>query len=161
MTGVQTCALPISELAGFPVTVASFTSVTCPVSGLDRCNDGNTLASPMVAVDDLDPSHVYVAFASSTGAGGENVIALDSTDGGLTFPRSVTVNNTAVTARRFMPWVCTSGGVAYVSWYDRRNATSTANDLTAYFGGSAAVQGGSLVPGLETNISGEIGRAHV
>jgi hypothetical protein len=141
--------------SSFPVTVAPFTALPCPISGLDRCNvsDGNTLSSPTVAVDDLDTNHVYVAYATSTGTGNDNIVVVDSVNGGLTFPRTVTVN-TAVTARRFMPWACTAGGVAYVSWYDRRNATSTANDLTRYFGASAAVKGGSLVAGPEVDISG-------
>lgn len=146
----------VQQPAPFPVTVATFTLVPCPISGLDRCINPfgpNTPESPTVAVDDLDANHIYVAFATSSGSGNENIIVADSMDGGKTFPRTVTVN-TAATARRFMPWMCTTGGVAYVSWYDRRNATSTANDLTRYFGASAAVKGGSLVAGPEIDISG-------
>jgi hypothetical protein len=146
------CDSGFTPQAGFPVTVAAFTSVPCPMPGLDRCNDGNILSSPTVAVDDLDANHVFVAWANSSGSGNENVMVADSTDGGATFPRSVQVNS-ALTARRFMPWLSTYGGVAYVNWYDRRNATATNNDLTRYFGGSAAVKGGSLVAGLEADIS--------
>ena len=149
----SSCKTGLVVQPGFPVTVAAFTLVPCPIAGLDRCDDGNTLSSPTVAVDDLDASHVYVAYATSTGAGNDNIIVADSADGGLTFPRTATVN-TGVAARRFMPWACTVGGVAYVSWYDRRSATATANDLTRYFGGSAAVRGGSLVAGPEADISG-------
>ena len=53
-----------------------------------------------------------------------------------------------------MPWSCTIGSAVHVGWYDRRAATSTANDLTAYFRGSASVQGTSLVAGAEVNVSG-------
>ncbi len=45
-----------------------------------------------------------------------------------------------------MPWVCTSGGNAFVTWYDRRAATTTNNDLTDYFAASAGLSGGNLVP---------------
>jgi hypothetical protein len=146
------CDSGLTPQPGFPVTVAAFTSVPCPMPGLDRCNNGNILSSPTVAADDLNPSHIYVAWANSSGAGNENIMVADSMDGGATFPRSVQVNGAPV-ARRFMPWISTYGGVAYVNWYDRRNATAANNDLTRYFGGSAAVKGGSLVAGSEADIS--------
>ncbi len=147
------CDAGLVPQPGFPVVVSSFTNVVCAVPGLDRCNGRNILSSPVVAVDDLDPSHVYYVFATSTGAGNEDVMVLDSTNGGLTFPRSVRVNG-AVTGRRFMPWISTYGGVAAVSWYDRRNATAGNNDFTRFFIGSAAVKGGSLVAGTEVDLSG-------
>jgi len=147
------CDAGLTPQAGFPVTVSAFTNVACPVPGLDRCNGRNILSSPVVAVDDLDPTHVYYTFATSTGAGNEDVMVLDSSDGGLTFPRSVRVNS-AVTGRRFMPWVSSYGGVAVVSWYDRRSATAAANDRTRFYIGSAAVKGDSLVAGTELDLSG-------
>jgi hypothetical protein len=72
--------------------------------------------------------------------GNENIIVRDSTDGGVTWPaaRNVVLNSGGV-GPRFMPWVCTAGGAAFVSWYDRRPASLTANDLTDFFGGSAFV----------------------
>jgi hypothetical protein len=148
----STCDSGLTPQAGFPVVVSSFVNVPCAVPGLDRCNNGNILSSPTVAEDDLDANHVYVAWATSNGAGNEDVMVADSLDGGLTFPRSVRVNN-AVTARRFMPWVSSYGGVAYVNWYDRRNVTAANNDLTRYFGGSAAVKAGNLISGTESDIS--------
>ncbi|MGA7614837.1 MAG: hypothetical protein WBX15_06620, partial [Thermoanaerobaculia bacterium] len=147
----SSCSSGLVQQVGFPVTVAAFTTVVCPVPGLDRCNSGNILSSPTAAVDDLDPNHVYFAWATSTGGGNENVMVADSMNGGSTFPRSVVVNN-AVTGRRFMPWLSAYGGVAYVAWYDRSMATST-NDQTRYFGGSAAVKGGNLVAGPQIDIS--------
>ncbi|HUK35978.1 MAG TPA: hypothetical protein VLV86_18805, partial [Vicinamibacterales bacterium] len=124
-------------------TISAFTMVPCPVPGLDRCNSGNVLSSPTVAVDDNDGSHVYYAFATSSGAGNENVMVFDSTDGGVTFPRSV-VANSAVTARRFMPWISANAGSAYVTWYDRRNATAANNDLTRFFGSRVWLKSGTL-----------------
>jgi len=138
---------------GWPVTVAAFTNVVCPVPGLDRCNGRNNLSSPAVVGDDLQGNHLFYAFASSTGAGNENIIIMDSSDGGSTFPRSVTAN-TAVTGRRYLSWVSAYGGMAVVSWYDRRNATTANNDLARYFIGGAAVRGPNLVALNETDLSG-------
>jgi hypothetical protein len=143
-----------------PVTVASYVGPQAcgnspgpaPLPGLDRCNDGNTLNSPTVAVDDTNPNHVYVAWATSTSVTNENILVADSMDGGATFPRSVNVNS-AVIARRFMPWACSTGGIAFVSWYDRRAASSANDDLTDYFLGSVSVVNGSLQPSPEANLS--------
>jgi hypothetical protein len=151
----SSCATGLAPQAGFPVTVTAVTDVTCPVAGLDRCNDGNVLSSHTVAVDNTNANHVYVAYAHNTGVGNENVLVRDSLDGGLTWPvgRVVTLNAPA-SGRRFMPWVCTTGGEAFVSWYDRRAAVPTANDLTEYFGGRARLDGaGNLVAGPEFRIS--------
>ena len=147
------CDAGLAAQAGFPVVVSAFTNVVCPVPGLDRCNGRNILSSPVVAVDDLDAAHVYYSFTTSTGAGNENVMVFDSTDGGLTFPRNVVVN-TAVAAKRFMSWISTYGGTAVLSWYDRRTATMANNDRTRFFIGSASVKGPSLVAGPELDLSG-------
>jgi hypothetical protein len=147
------CDAGLAPQAGWPVTVSAFTNVVCPVPGLDRCNGRNILSSPKVAVDDLDPNHIYYAFATSTGAGNEDVMVFDSTNGGATFPRSVRVNS-AVAGRRFMPWISTYGGVAAVTWYDRRTATVANNDFTRYFVGGVAVRGPNLQALAETDLSG-------
>jgi hypothetical protein len=115
----SSCASGLAPQPGFPVTVATISDVACPVAGLDRC--GN-LSSPVAAVDDLDARHVYVAFAHNTAAGNEDVLVQHSTDGGLSWSPGVRVNG-GLRGRRFMPWVCTAGGAAYVSWYDRRQAS--------------------------------------
>jgi hypothetical protein len=140
---------------GFPVTVTSFINVSCPVPGLDRCNNGNILSSPTVSEDDLDPKHIYVAWASATMIGkNEDIMVADSMDGGRTFPHSTRLN-APLRARRFMPWMATYHGVAYVNWYDRRyaNAPGASNDLTHYLGASASVAGGNLVAGKEVDLS--------
>jgi hypothetical protein len=155
LTKFSSCDAGLATQPGFPVTVGSVTDVVCPVSGLDRCNDGNLLSSHVVAVDDTDANHLYVAYATSSGSGNENVMVRDSTDGGLTWPAGRVVQlNTAVTARRFMPWVCTAGGNAWVSWYDRRASTGADNSLTEFYGGQASRDsGGNLVTGAEFLIS--------
>jgi hypothetical protein len=147
------CDAGLTPQVGWPITVAAFSNVVCPVPGLDRCNGRNILSSQKVAVDDLDPNHIYYAFATSTGAGNEDVMVFDSSNGGATFPRSVRVNG-PVTARRYMPWISTYGGVAVLSWYDRRNSTAGNNDLTRFFIGGAAVRGSNLVALTESDLSG-------
>jgi len=152
----SSCSAGLTPQLGFPVTVAAVTDVTCPVPGLDRCNlGGNILSSHTVAVDDTNANHVYAAYAVNTAAGNENVVVRDSTDGGQTWlaGRVVTING-AATGRRFMPWVTTNGGEAFVAWYDRRAATPAANDLTEYFGGRARLDTlGNLTAGPEFKIS--------
>jgi hypothetical protein len=148
------CDAGLVAQPGFPVVVSAFTSVVCPTPGLDRCNGRNILSSPLATGDDLEANHIYYSFTTSTGAGNEDVMVFDSTDGGLTFPRSVRVNN-MVAGRRYMSWISSYGGVAAVSWYDRRTATVANNDLTRFYIGSAWVKGPNLVAGaVETDLSG-------
>jgi hypothetical protein len=128
------CASGLGPDAGFPVTVGDIkASVRCPVSGLDRCNDGNTLTSPMVAPDPATANHLFVSFAEGDDRGGERVVVLESTDSGATFPNRSTVSAASL-ARRFMPWSCSTLGTAVVGWYDRGAASATGgmNDLTDY-----------------------------
>src|SRR5882724_1125247 len=148
----SSCSSGLTQQVGFPVTVRTFADVTCPVAGLDRCNDGNVLSSPSVTVDSTNANHVYVAFSTDTGAGNENIVVADSVDGGANWPRAQTVNSGA-TARRYMPWVCALGGTAFVSWYDRRAATSTNPDRTDYFLGSVFAAPAGLQAGGEENLT--------
>ena len=135
------------------VVVSTFANVPCPMPGLDRCNDGNVLSSPTVSADPLNASHVYVAWATSTETGNEDIRVAESKDGGATFPRSARVNS-AVKARRFMPWMCASNGNALVGWYDRRSATTANNDLTAYFAGMVTSGAAGLAVSTDVNVSG-------
>lgn len=153
----SSCTNGLTLQTGFPVTIATVGPnwVQCPVPGLDRCNNGNNLSSFTVAVDDTNANHIFAGYAQNTSATNENVILRDSTDGGLTWPagRTVTVNG-AVTARRFMPWICSVGGIAYASWFDRRAGTAASNSLTDFFGGSARVDASNnLVAGPERRIN--------
>ena len=150
---------------GFPKNVVSVSDPVCPVPGLDRC-EGTSLSSAMIAVDETDPTHIYIAFANSTSSANDDILVTDTTDAFATAPnniRTVTVSG-APTGRRFMPWVCTLGGSAQVTWYDRRSATATNIDFTTFFRGSASVVGGvtaggkvvggALVSGAEVDVSG-------
>lgn len=163
----SSCENGLTDLAGPILVVADPGGVACPTPGLDRCNRRNSLASPIVAVDDTDPSHVYIAYAANTvpGSGGgwfgncvdqnlcnENIVVQDSVDFGLSWPRSVIVSE-GVTARRFMPWACPLGGAVHVAWYDRSAAapggtTVSNNSLTDFFRSSAFLDlGGNLAKG--------------
>ncbi len=151
------CDAGLVSQVGFPRTiVAGISRVTCPVPGLDRCNNGNDLTSQTVAVDDTDPNHVYVAYAVNTANNvNENVMLQDSLDGGFTWlpARTVQLNN-GVIGRRFMPWVCSTGGSAYVSWYDMRAASGAQNDVADFYGGSVSLDGtGNLEVGPEFRIT--------
>jgi len=158
----SSCRNGLTVQPTFPKTIAAVNDVTCPVPGLDRCNDGNNLSSIMVAVDDTNPNHIYVAYAHETGAGNQNILVHDSLDGGVTWPAARVVTlNTAVSGVRFMPWVCTTGGEAFVTWYDRRSATpcpappcAANNDLTDYFFGRARLDSlNNLVAGAESKLT--------
>ena len=130
------CANGLTQEAGFPVTVATLTGgVTCPVSGLDRCNDGNTLSSPTVAPDPANANHLFVSFAERDGSTGERIVVRESHNRGASFQPAINVSG-GPSARRFLPWVCSTGGSAWVGWYDRRAATAGSNDLTDYFVGT-------------------------
>ncbi len=136
---------------GFPVAI-TISEVTCPMPGLDRCNNGNTLSSPTIAVDDRHPSNVYLGYAQTNGEGGQDILVARSTDGGLTFHDAVALNG-RVTAKRFMPWLGAWHGVVYAGWYDRRDATPAANDLTSYYMNSVSMVKGRLKPGTEVDLS--------
>lgn len=132
---------------------------TSPIPGIDRCNSGSELSSPMVAVDDQatnDPTmeRVFVSFANSTSNSNEDVLIVTSTDGGMNFGASTQLNANT-TGRRFMPWICATGGQAFVSWYDMRNATSAATaDLADYFGRGLSIDGsGNVALGTEVRLS--------
>jgi hypothetical protein len=152
------CASGLTAVAGYPAPVATLMGqVACPMPGLDRCNDGNTLSSPTVAPDPLDASHLFVAFAELDGSGGERIVVVESRDAGATFPRQATISG-ATPARRFIPWSCSTRGDAWVGWYDRSAAliAGASNDLTDYFIGVATSTGGaspSLVGGGERKIT--------
>jgi len=131
----SSCASGLAAAAGFPVTVATLSgTVACPVSGLDRCNDGNTLSSPTVAPDPGNAAHVLVTFAESDGAGGERIVTAESNNSGASFPNRRTITS-STGVRRFMPWSCSTLGRAWMGWYDRSaaKASGATNDRTEYF----------------------------
>jgi uncharacterized repeat protein (TIGR01451 family) len=150
----SSCDSGLKPIVKQSVIATGVNYVTCPVPGLDRCNNGNNLSSWTVGVDDTNAAHVYVSYSVNTSSGvNENVLVQDSIDSGKTWTRPSVQINTSINGRRFMPWMCAVGGIAFVSWYDRRNVTSTANDLTDYFAGSAFLSGGNLTAGNEFQVN--------
>jgi hypothetical protein len=156
------CDSGLVEQPGFPVfrTFSDIIGANCvggAIPGLDRCNDGNTLASPTIAVDDIDPNHVYLGWAETNASNtGQDIRIADSHNGGLNFGAPLAANGPAA-AVRFMPWLGAWGGVAYVGWYDRRFAGTTVsdpNDSTRYFRGSVSSVGGALTLGPEFDLMG-------
>ena len=152
----------VAQPSPFPVTIASgISGVNCPIPGLDRCSRAGT-SSHMVAVDDVDPNLIFVGYANNTVASGntaalaaaanEDIIVGHSIDGGANWSGGRRIN-AQVQGRRFMPWVCATNGAAFVSWYDRRTATTASSDSTDFFVGSAYLKDGQLRTGPETNLS--------
>jgi hypothetical protein len=135
------------------VTVGTRTEVECPFAGHDRCDQNPS--SQMVAVDDTNPNHVYYAYAQNTAAGNDNIIVRDSLDAGATWPGGRTIRvNAALPGKRILPWLCTSEGEAYLTWYDRRAAPANQNDLTAFYAGRVGLDGsGALEVHEEFRIS--------
>jgi hypothetical protein len=146
------CDSGLNLINGFPVLVETINDPPCPIPGLDRCLE-SALASATVAVDDVDPAHVFVAYAENTAPDNDNILVRQSFDAGLHWDQQVprSLANSLVPGRRFMPWTCTSGGAVFVSWYDRRAATPAANDLTDFF--VSAVPGPREVRFAETKLS--------
>jgi hypothetical protein len=159
------CANGLVENFQGAVAASSTTQPLCPIAGLDRCGGEtgqNDLRSTVIAVDDTNANHVYLGFASNTSSSttpNENVYVTDSYSQGAdgTWSAPTEVNN-SIPAHRFMPWTCSVGGDAYVSWFDRRNATSVTNDDTDYFASSATPNGSgnavSATPDYQVNYPG-------
>lgn len=152
----SSCGSGFIEMPGFPQRIFSgINDPVCPLPGLDRCHDG--LVVPTLAADDTNGSHLYAAVVRS-GSGNtpnDDILIADSNNGGLSWGPPVIANG-AASARRFMPWICSAAGNAYVGWYDRRAArvAGASNDLTDFFLGSATVRDGRLLPDGERNLTG-------
>ena len=61
----DSCENGLNDQFGAVLVIADPGGVACPTPGLDRCNERNSLASPIVAVDDTDISHVYIGYAAN------------------------------------------------------------------------------------------------
>jgi hypothetical protein len=133
----SSCANGLNLQLGFPVNVVARDPYDCPFAGHDRCDQNPS--SQTVAVDDTNPNHIYLAYAQDAGAGSNsNVFVRDSLDGGLTWPIArVVQSNAAVDGRRIMPWMCTTGGDAVLTWYEQR--APAPSDTTDFFGGKVGL----------------------
>jgi hypothetical protein len=142
--------LPTITQIGGPTTVdgaALALDCTTPgsaVPGLDRCNVGNDLRSSMVTADPANASNVFVVHAEQTATPLNDNVVLDvSTDGGLNFTQTFTLN-TSNNRHRYLPWVCATNTQVFASWYDMRAATAASNSLFDYFGRSVSIGAGGV-----------------
>ena len=152
----SSCAAGLVSVSG-PTVVTTRSPIVCPFPGHDRCDQNPS--SQTIAVDDTNPNHVYFSYAETAGsATNDRVMVRDSLDGGITWPaRRVAQVSSALPGKRIMPWVCTTGGEAFVTWYDRRSAPPSQNDLTDYYAGRVKLDGGAnLIVGSEIKLS-EVG----
>ncbi|MGK7295592.1 MAG: choice-of-anchor D domain-containing protein [Candidatus Wenzhouxiangella sp. M2_3B_020] len=151
------CVNGLNPVPGFPVTVGARNPYRCPFAGHDRCDQNPT--SQTVVVDGTDPNHVYYAYvadreAAGTDTGFSDIIVRDSLDGGQTWNivGRIARANENVDARRIMPWLCTTGGAAVVTWFEQRGPQPT--DSTDYFGAHVGLDpSGNLVPKQEFILS--------
>ena len=109
-----------------PLTAAVFQPMPAQAEGLNF----RTPTLPWIAVDDADPSTVYVAFMAVAGGSDDaDIFVTRSTDGGFTWPTPVRVNDDGTHKHQFWPTIDVSGGILHVAWYDFRNSPN-ANDPT-------------------------------
>jgi hypothetical protein len=127
-----------------PSKIASISGVHCDtgdtVPGLDRCNDGNVLASPTIALDSTLPKRVSVVFSNEISPHVDTITlaSVDDITGlqkDVPFPDidHLEMPGQATVGQRFMPWGCMAHGRFYAGFYDRRSQTSAHNDRTEYF----------------------------
>jgi hypothetical protein len=148
----SSCASGFNPVGKQIQVVKTVTEVT-DMPGLDRPPGGNY--SP--AFDDSDGSaqRIFLVYANEASAGNDDVHVAESTDGGATWARD-SIINTVGTGRRYFPWICSTVGKKFVTWYDRRNSTAASPDLTAYYWSTVSDNGTptSVGIGTETNVSG-------
>jgi len=133
-----------------PSKIATISGVHCDagilsvgrdtVAGLDRCDDGNVLASPTIAMDSTHPKRVSVVFATEISPHVDTIAVVSTNDittqqKDVAFPdvAHLELPGQASVGERFMPWGCMAHGRFYAGFYDRRSQTAAQNDLTEYF----------------------------
>ena len=86
-----------------------------------------TPAFAFVAVDDMDPDVVYVAYQSLSGD--YDIYVQRSTDGAATWEAPVQVNEDPGAHQQIFPTIEVSHGALHVAWYDTRNSAPSSNDM--------------------------------
>jgi hypothetical protein len=118
---------PLTFKLPLPVLPESFTNVA-DLPGLDRPAASNL----SIAADTSDATgqRIFATYVNENSTGSDNVHVIESQDGGKTWPQDIVLNRSS-SGHRFFPWICTTNGIAFVTWYDRRAATASRPDLTA------------------------------
>jgi hypothetical protein len=151
---VQTWSSCASGLKpGKPVQAVKTVTEVTDMPGVDRTVLGNY--SPSFDDSDGSAQTVFIVYSNEPSAGNDDVHVVESKDGGATWVRDSIVN-TVGTGRRYFPWICSTVGKKFVTWYDRRNSTAAKPDLTAYYRSSVSDNGSSNSVGIgtESNVSG-------
>jgi hypothetical protein len=139
--------------AGTQATAVKTVTEVTDMPGLDRQAQGNYAP----AYDDSDASAqtIFLVYSNEATTGNDDIHVTESKDGGATWARDSIVSQNS-NGRRYFPWVCSTTGTKFVTWYDRRNSTAANPDLTAYYRSTVSDNGSasSVGIGTETNISG-------
>jgi hypothetical protein len=139
-------------MAGPYTAVPNITEVT-DMPGLDRPTAGNYA----VTFDDAvtNASAIFMVYVNEASAGNDDVHVVESRDGGTTWNLD-SIINTSGAGRRYFPWICSTAGQKFVTWYDRRNSSPASPDLTAYYRSSVFDNGSSKTVGVgpDVNVSG-------
>lgn len=98
-----------------------------------------TPAFAFVAVDDMNPNIVYVAYQSF--AGDYDIYVQRSTDGAATWGAPVQVNEDPGARHQIFPTIEVSHSALHVAWYDFRNSVPPANDALDVFYASSNTTG--------------------
>jgi hypothetical protein len=148
----SSCASGFTPAPGSPGTLASINDVA-NMPGLDRSPDGEY----SLAFDSSDSSGktVFGVYSNEATPGNDDIHGAESVDGGQTWSRDSIVS-TSSNGHRYFPWLCSSAGKYFVTWYDRRHSTSAKPDLTAYYRSSIFDNGTTTSVGIgtEKNVSG-------
>jgi len=108
-----------------------------------------TPAFAFVAVDDLDPNTVYVAYQSLSGD--YDIYVQRSTDGAATWGAPVQVNEDPGAHHQIFPTIDVSNGALHVAWYDFRNSGPSSNDMLDVYYASSNTAGVSY-PAFSHNV---------
>ena len=136
-----------------PATVVKSVTEVTDMPGIDRQVNGNY--SP--AFDDSDGSAqtIFMVYSNEASPGNDDIHVAESRDGGTTWTRDSIVSTNG-NGRKYFPWICSTVGKKFVTWYDRRSSSAATPDLTAYFRSSVFDNGSASTVGVgpELNVSG-------
>jgi len=98
-----------------------------------------TPAFAFVAVDDMNPNVVYVAYQSL--AGDYDIYVQRSTNGAAAWGAPVQVNEDPGARHQIFPTIEVSHGALHVAWYDFRNSATAGNEALDVFYASSNTTG--------------------
>jgi hypothetical protein len=112
---------------------------------------------PQLAVDDTNPSALYLAYMNRSGNPAHaDILAVRSTDRGRSWEAPIRVNDDTTMKHQFFPTVATSGGVLHVAWFDLRDSPNpteptATNDVLHVYYASANTSAGAY-PSFSQNV---------